>query len=68
MLAGLLVISILAGGLAAGATVALSLPVWAAMLAYPIGGTVGLAMGMATMLMPGLSQCARQEILGRRRV
>jgi hypothetical protein len=68
MLVGLLVISILAGGLATGTVIALSLPVWIAVLAYPIGGTVALLVGAALTLAPRLSEDGRQEIRNRSRV
>jgi hypothetical protein len=42
MLAGMLIASIFSGVLASGAAVVLGLPVWAALLAYPLAGTLGL--------------------------
>jgi len=68
MLAGLIVISILAGGLATGTAIALSLPVWVALLSYPIGGTVALLVGAAATLAPSLSRDGRQESGSRSRI
>ncbi len=42
MLAAIVVISILSGFVGVGATQMLDLPLWAALLAYPAGGCIGL--------------------------
>ena len=65
MLVGLIALSILAGGLAAATAVALSLPVWVAVLAYPVGGMTALLLGAAVTVAPRLATHGTQEIRSR---
>jgi hypothetical protein len=65
MLAGLLVVSLFAGGLASGTALAMAFPLWVAVLVYPLGGTAGLLLGAAATLMPRLAKNRPQEIPSR---
>lgn len=49
MLAVLLIISIFFGAAAVGVVQTLDLPFWAALLAYPVGGSLGLVAAAAIL-------------------
>lgn len=58
MLAGLLILAILTGTTASGVALMLSMPLWVAILAYPLAGTTALVLAGTIACMV---QTARRE-------
>ncbi len=59
MLAGLLIVAMVSGAVAAIAALGLGFPVWAALLAYPLVGTAALILGGVLVTVSGGPRQAR---------